>query len=113
MKKLTPLSQGGASLTLGFGMEPRCGSREYSLTSGETGSNEEDTYQIELLLVAQERGPLLLSHAPKGEVLAIWVPWLALSRRGMGRHGRTRTEWSGSMLFRKTLPKGQKTKKTS
>jgi len=49
VKELTPLSQGGASLTLGFGMEPRCGSREYSLISGETGSNEADTYQIKLL----------------------------------------------------------------
>jgi hypothetical protein len=49
VKKLTSLSQGGASLTLGFGMEPRCGSREYSLMSGETGSNEADTYQIKLL----------------------------------------------------------------
>jgi len=49
MKKLTPLSQGGASLTLGFGMEPRCGSREYFLISGDTGSNEADTYQIKLL----------------------------------------------------------------
>ena len=80
-EKPNPLSQGGASLTLGFDREPRCGSLVFcypiaykeprcgSLVfchpiaykeprcgsygcfsiSGETGSNDADTYEIKLL----------------------------------------------------------------
>ena len=64
-EKPNPLSQGGASLTLGFDREPRCGSLVFCYPiaykeprcgsygcfsiSGETGSNDADTYEIKLL----------------------------------------------------------------